>query len=84
MVKEKLYFQMATSTKVNIRMDEDMDSGNTNLSIERQGNELLKNRTVKMGKLNYPFFFALAFAVQIYTSKSIFSLPVTIYFSNIS
>lgn len=50
MAKEKLCYQMATSIKVNIGMDKDMDSGNTNLSVERQGNWHTEKSHTKNGK----------------------------------
>lgn len=37
MVKEQLSYQMATNTRASIRVDKDMDTGNTHLSVERPG-----------------------------------------------
>ena len=37
MARDKLCYQMATSMRVNIGMEEDMDSENTNLLVKRQG-----------------------------------------------
>lgn len=37
MVKEQLSYQMATNTRASIRVDKDMDTGNTHLSAERPG-----------------------------------------------
>ena len=61
MVRDKLCYQMATSMRVNITMEKDMDSENTNLSGKRQGNE----RTTRLyGKNENTYLFFLRLPLQ--------------------